>query len=72
MPFGQATAPGAIRGGDGRYGPKSASMTDSLFKLIAAIAAIMAISMLVYTCSPYAPLDGPLAPLETQPPSDTK
>jgi hypothetical protein len=40
-------------------------MTESLFKLIAAVAAIMAISMLVYTCSPYAPLDRGPAPLET-------
>ena len=40
-------------------------MTDSLFKLIAAVAAIMAISMLIYTCSPMAPLDRGPAPLET-------
>jgi hypothetical protein len=41
------------------------SMADSLFKLIFAVAAIMAISMLVYTCSPYAPLDQKPPPLET-------
>lgn len=40
-------------------------MADGLFKLIFAVAAIMAISMLVYTCSPYAPLDQKPPPLET-------
>jgi len=40
-------------------------MLESFLKLIVAVAAIMAISMLVYTCSPYAPLDRRPAPLET-------
>jgi hypothetical protein len=39
-------------------------MADSLFKLVAAIAAMMAISMLVYTCSPYAPLEKAPPPLQ--------
>lgn len=40
-------------------------MAESVFKLAAALVAIIAISMLVYTCSPYAPLDGKPPPLET-------
>jgi hypothetical protein len=40
-------------------------MAESLLKLAAALAAIVAISMLVYTCSPYAPLDSKPPPLET-------
>jgi hypothetical protein len=40
-------------------------MIETLFKLVAAIAAIMAISMLIYTCSPMAPLERGPAPLET-------
>jgi hypothetical protein len=40
-------------------------MTESLLKLAGALAAIVAISMLVYTCSPYAPLDSKPPPLET-------
>ena len=39
-------------------------MADSLNKLVAAVAAIMAISVLVYTCSPYAPLEKAPPPLE--------
>ena len=35
-----------------------------MLKLIAAFAAIMAITMLIYTCSPYAPLDGGAPPLQ--------
>jgi len=44
---------------------RAESMADTLFKLIFAVAAIMALSMLVYTCSPYAPLDQRPPPLET-------
>lgn len=40
-------------------------MIDTLFKLIAAVAAIMAISVLIYSCSPMAPLERGPAPLET-------
>jgi len=40
-------------------------MAESLFKLVASIAAIMAISILIYSCSSMAPLQRGPAPLET-------
>ena len=48
----------------GRLGGREKRLADSFFKLVAAVVAIMAISMLVYTCSPYAPLEKAPPPLE--------
>ena len=54
---------GASRG-DGHTWPQR-RMIESLYKLVFAVAAIMAISLLIYSCSSMAPLGQGPAPLET-------